>query len=76
MKNKIESLQRKKARLENQRNIRIDAINIRQKALNEERQEIYDFYDTRIKIIDKELATLNGRSSEFSHPQKNFEQNA
>lgn len=58
------------------RNQKIDAINERQKKLNAERAAVYAQYQAHLDELQEELATLNGRSSEFSHPQKNFEQNA
>lgn len=50
------------------RNSKIDAINEQQKKLNAERESVYAHYQAKLNELQKELATLNGRSSEFSHP--------
>lgn len=51
-----------------ERNEKIDAINEKQRVLNARRAGIYAQYQVKLNELQKELATLDGRSSEFSHP--------
>ena len=57
-----------------ERNEKIDAINDKQRVLNARRAGIYAQYQVKLNELQEELDSLNGRSSEKSHPQKNFEQ--
>lgn len=50
------------------RNQKIDSINERQKKLNAERSAVYAQYQTHLDKLQEELDSLNGRSSEKSHP--------
>jgi hypothetical protein len=51
-----------------ERNNRIDAINNEQHVLNARRAGIYARYQVKLNELQKELDSLNGRSSGFSHP--------
>lgn len=59
-----------------ERDKKIDTLNEQQRILNAKRQNVYAEYERKIKKFEDQLATLNGRGSGFSRPQKNFEQKA
>lgn len=50
------------------RDQKIDAINAKQKKLNAERAAVYAQYQAHLDKLYKELDSLNGRGSGFSHP--------
>lgn len=51
-----------------ERDKKIDKLNMRQRILNMKRQNVYAEYERKIVKCEKEMATLNGRGSGFSHP--------
>ena len=51
-----------------ERNEKIDAINDKQRVLNARRAGIYAQYQVKLNELQEELDSLNGRSSEKSHP--------
>lgn len=51
-----------------ERDEKIDAINNEQRVLNARRAGIYAQYQVKLNELQEELASLNGRSSEKSHP--------
>ncbi len=65
----IEALKLKRKLLEMSLYKKIDQINKAQAELNHKRDEVYDYYYDKMKEIDDIIATINGRSSENSHPQ-------
>lgn len=65
----IEALKLKRKLLEMSLYKKIDQINKTQAELNHKRDEVYGYYHDKMKEIDDIIATINGRSSENSHPQ-------
>ena len=64
----IEALKLKRKLLEMSLYKKIDQINKTQAELNRKRDEVYDYYYSKMKEIDDTIATINGRGSEFPRP--------
>ena len=65
----VEALKIKRKMLESSLYRKIDQINKAQAELNRKRDDVYNYYNNKMKEIDEIIATINGRGSENLRPQ-------
>lgn len=64
----VEALKIKRKMLESSLYRKIDQINKAQAELNRKRDDVYNYYNNKMKEIDEIIATINGRGSENLRP--------
>lgn len=64
----IEMLKVKRKIIEGNLYHKIDMLNKAQAELNRKREATYEHYNAILHEIDEQIATLNGRGSEFPRP--------